>query len=146
MATHLGSTEIEDWLENEQTTAATWQLADKLENGQQRSAASLAEGVSDKTRHNHTPPKAVPTPSRDALPDKAFQLYLDRRRRAKFGLADTELPVPTTNRTPRLVMYACKITGRAELEQPSSVPNIPHDPQPLQPLADKGASDEPKNV
>ena len=50
--------------------------------------------------------------------DKAFQLYLDRRRRAKFGLADTELPDGTHNEQDARdwLCAACKITSRAELD------------------------------
>lgn len=50
--------------------------------------------------------------------DQAFQLYLDRRRRAKFGLAESELPDGTHNQEDARdwLCAACNIQSRAELD------------------------------
>jgi|TARA_B100000929_G_scaffold101392_1_gene80113 hypothetical protein len=50
--------------------------------------------------------------------DKVFQLYLDRRRRAKFGLSERELPDGTHNEQDARdwLCAACKINSRAELD------------------------------
>lgn len=72
------------------------------------------------TRHNHTPPKGGAYARQAAMlcQDKAFQLYLDRRRRAKFGLAESELSDGTHNQEDARdwLCAACKITSRAELD------------------------------
>ncbi|MFP3343351.1 hypothetical protein R0J87_12655 [Halomonas sp. SIMBA_159] len=50
--------------------------------------------------------------------DRAFQLYLDRRRRAKFGLSERELPDGTHNQEDARdwLTRACNIESRAELD------------------------------
>ncbi|MGP9466712.1 hypothetical protein [Halomonas sp. AOP43-D1-4] len=50
--------------------------------------------------------------------DKAFQLYLDRRRRAKFGIEEAALPDGTHNAEDARdwLIAACKINSRAELD------------------------------
>ncbi|WP_447928361.1 hypothetical protein [Vreelandella sp. EE27] len=50
--------------------------------------------------------------------DQAFQLYLDRRRRAKFGIAESALPDGTHNAEDARdwLVAACKIQSRAELD------------------------------
>jgi hypothetical protein len=50
--------------------------------------------------------------------DKAFQLYLDRRRRVKFQIAERDLPDGTHNEEDARdwLIAACKITSRAELD------------------------------
>lgn len=56
--------------------------------------------------------------------DKAFHLYLDRRRRHKQGLSEAQLPDGTHNTDDARdwLCAACKIQSRAELD---------HDPQAL---------------
>lgn len=56
--------------------------------------------------------------------DKAFQLYLDRRRRHKQGLSEAQLPDGTHNTDDARdwLCAACKIQSRAELD---------HNPQAL---------------
>lgn len=50
--------------------------------------------------------------------DRAFQLYLDRRRRAKFGIDESALPDGTHNAEDARdwLIAACKIQSRAELD------------------------------
>lgn len=50
--------------------------------------------------------------------DEAFQLYLDRRRRVKFQIAERDLPDGTHNEEDARdwLIAACKITSRAELD------------------------------
>jgi hypothetical protein len=50
--------------------------------------------------------------------DKAFQLYLDRRRRYKNQLSECQLPdgTHTTEDARDWLIAACKITSRAELD------------------------------
>lgn len=50
--------------------------------------------------------------------DKMFQLYLDRRRRAKFGIAEQDLPDGTHNADDARdwLVAACKIQSRRELD------------------------------
>lgn len=50
--------------------------------------------------------------------DRAFQLYLDRRRRAKFGLTESDLPDGTHNQEDARdwLCAACNIQSRAELD------------------------------
>lgn len=50
--------------------------------------------------------------------DRAFQLYLDRRRRAKFGISEASLPDGTHNAQDARdwLVAACKIQSRAELD------------------------------
>lgn len=50
--------------------------------------------------------------------DRGFQLYLDRRRRAKFGLAVHDLPDGTHNADDARdwLCAACNIQSRAELD------------------------------
>ena len=79
------------------------------------------------TRHNHTPPARTPPPPKGGTyarqaamlcQDKVFQLYLDRRRRAKFGLSERELPDGTHNLEDARdwLTRACNIESRAELD------------------------------
>ncbi|WP_447555662.1 hypothetical protein [Vreelandella sp. EE22] len=66
------------------------------------------------------PPKGGTTARQAALlcQDQAFQLYLDRRRRAKFGIAEANLPDGTHNAQDARdwIRAACKIQSRAELD------------------------------
>ncbi|AQU85308.1 hypothetical protein B2G49_21280 [Halomonas sp. 'Soap Lake  len=50
--------------------------------------------------------------------DRAFQLYLDRRRRAKFGIEPNALPDGTHNEQDARdwLCAACQINSRAELD------------------------------
>lgn len=50
--------------------------------------------------------------------DPAFQLYLDRRRRFKHNLTESELPDGTHNAVDARdwLVAACKIQSRAELD------------------------------
>ncbi|MGP5308066.1 hypothetical protein [Vreelandella alkaliphila] len=50
--------------------------------------------------------------------DPAFQLYLDRRRRAKHGLTEHQLPDGTHNQDDARdwLCAACQIQSRAELD------------------------------
>lgn len=50
--------------------------------------------------------------------DQAFQLYLDRRRRAKFGIDVSALPDGTHNEQDARdwLIAACQINSRAELD------------------------------
>lgn len=50
--------------------------------------------------------------------DPAFHLYLDRRRRAKFGIAEQDLPDGTHNADDARdwLVAACKIQSRRELD------------------------------
>lgn len=69
---------------------------------------------------NASPPKGGTVARQAAMlcQDGAFQLYLDRRRRAKFGLTESELPDGTHNLEDARdwLCAACKITSRAELD------------------------------
>jgi len=69
---------------------------------------------------NASPPKGGTVARQAAMlcQDGAFQLYLDRRRRAKFGLTESELPDGTHNQEDARdwLCAACKITSRAELD------------------------------
>lgn len=69
---------------------------------------------------NAPPPKGGTVARQAAMlcQNRAFQLYLDRRRRAKFGLAESELPDGTHNQEDARdwLCAACKITSRAELD------------------------------
>lgn len=79
------------------------------------------------TRNNHTPPARTPPPPKGGAyarqaamlcQDKAFQLYLDRRRRVKFQVSERDLPDGTHNEEDARdwLVAACKITSRAELD------------------------------
>lgn len=50
--------------------------------------------------------------------DRTFQLYLDRRRRAKFGIDESALPDGTHNAEDARdwLIAACKIQSRTELD------------------------------
>ena len=50
--------------------------------------------------------------------DQTFRLYLDRRRRYKFGLAEEDLPDGTHNADDARdwLCRACQISSRAELD------------------------------
>ncbi|MCZ0930328.1 hypothetical protein L0636_07810 [Halomonas janggokensis] len=50
--------------------------------------------------------------------DRAFQLYLDRRKRAKFGRTESTLPDGTHNQDDARdwLCAACQIQSRAELD------------------------------
>lgn len=50
--------------------------------------------------------------------DKVFQLYLDRRRRVKFQIAERDLPDGTHNEQDARdwLCAACKISSRAKLD------------------------------
>lgn len=50
--------------------------------------------------------------------DAAFQLYLDRRRRAKHGMTESQLPDGTHNQDDARdwLCAACQIQSRAELD------------------------------
>ncbi|UYF99367.1 hypothetical protein [Halomonas sp. GD1P12] len=72
-------------------------------------------------------PTKVPSPSKGGAyarqaamlcQDRAFQLYLDRRRRAKFGLGEAALPDGThdTDDARDWLVAACQIQSRAELD------------------------------
>lgn len=54
--------------------------------------------------------------------DRAFQLYLDRRRRAKFGIDANALPDGTHNEQDARdwLCAACQIQSRAELDHNST--------------------------
>lgn len=79
------------------------------------------------TRHNHMPPARTPPPPKGGAyarqaamlcQDKAFQLYLDRRRRYKHQLAESQLPdgTHTAEDARDWLIAACKINSRAELD------------------------------
>ncbi|MFJ5535970.1 hypothetical protein [Vreelandella titanicae] len=66
------------------------------------------------------PPKggAVARQAAMLCQDRAFQLYLDRRRRAKFGIEPSVLPDGTHNEQDARdwLIAACQINSRAELD------------------------------
>ncbi|MEL7611358.1 hypothetical protein AAGW18_02540 [Vreelandella titanicae] len=69
---------------------------------------------------NHAPPKGGTVARQAAMlcQDQAFQLYLDRRRRAKFGIEPSALPDGTHNEQDARdwLCAACQINSRAELD------------------------------
>jgi hypothetical protein len=68
----------------------------------------------------HTSPKGGPLARQAAMlcHDVAFQLYLDRRRRHKFGLSEADLPdgTHTAQDARDWLCQACGIESRAELD------------------------------
>lgn len=70
--------------------------------------------------NNLTPPKGGTVARQAAMlcQDRAFQLYLDRRRRAKFSIDANALPVGTHDEQDARdwLCAACQINSRAELD------------------------------
>lgn len=76
--------------------------------------------------NKHAPPARTPPPKGGAYTrqaamlcqDKAFQLYLDRRRRYKHQLNESQLPdgTHTAEDARDWLVQACKINSRAELD------------------------------
>lgn len=70
--------------------------------------------------NNTAPPKGGAYARQAAMlcQDKAFQLYLDRRRRYKHQLAESQLPdgTHTAEDARDWLIAACKINSRAELD------------------------------
>jgi len=75
----------------------------------------------------HAPPARTPTPPKGArlaqkaamlCQDRAFQLYLDKRRRYKQGMSEAQLPDGTHNADDARdwLCAACGIESRAELD------------------------------
>ena len=60
--------------------------------------------------------------------DRAFQLYLDRRRRAKHGMTEFQLPDGTHNTEDARdwLCVACQIQSRAELDHNYRAANMFH--------------------
>lgn len=77
--------------------------------------------------NKHSPPERTPPPPKGGAyarqaamlcQDKAFQLYLDRRRRFKHQLTENQLPdgTHTADDARDWLIAACKINSRAELD------------------------------
>lgn len=77
----------------------------------------MSQSLNDQTT---SPPKGGTVARQAAMlcQDRAFQLYLDRRRRAKFGIDASALPDGTHNEQDARdwLIAACQIKSRAELD------------------------------